>query len=196
MDINNLLKLHHKYAPSDDVFDLVVVHCRIVQDIALQLIRDNDLKINTELVSIGAFIHDIGVHSLFQANGKLKDNANYITHGILGEKILRSEGFPEEICRFASNHTGVGLTKKDIKLQNLPLPNQDYVAHTDEELLVMYADKFHSKTSPPYFNSYEWFKNDIKKFGEDKSILFQEMADKFGKPDLEFLKNKYGFDIR
>lgn len=50
-------------------------------------------------------------------------------------------------------HTGVGLTKEDVLVQGLPLPPADYVAITPEERLVMYADKFHSKTTPPTFVS-------------------------------------------
>lgn len=61
-----------------------------------------------------------------------------------GEAILKSEGFPEKLWRFASHHTGVGLTR-DVINQKLPLPEADYLVETDEELLVMYADKFHSK---------------------------------------------------
>jgi uncharacterized protein len=62
-------------------------------------------------------LHDIGVRPLFGADGKLRPGADYITHGIEGEAILKKEVFPRAICRFASHHTGVGLSSKDTDLK-------------------------------------------------------------------------------
>jgi uncharacterized protein len=76
------------------------------------------------------------------------------------------------------------------------LPVDDYLAETDEELLIMYADKFHSKTTPPYFNSFEWYKQGVAKFGADKVIKLENMAKKFGVPDLKPLSEKYGYEVR
>ena len=191
-----ILSLHKKYAPSDAVYDLVFTHCRIVRDIALQLIDDNTLSVDKDLVMVGALLHDIGVHPLFGADGKLRKDVHYITHGTEGETILKNEGYPESIWRFASHHTGVGLSSQDITDQNLPLPPRNYLAESDEELLVMYADKFHSKTTPPYFNSYEWYEEYVKRFGSHKSVAFKQMAHQFGKPDLRRLQKEYGFEIR
>jgi uncharacterized protein len=193
---DDIVSLHRKYAPSDIVYDLVFTHCCIVRDIALQLVESQNLELDRDLIEIGALLHDIGVYPLFEATGKLRDGVNYITHGTEGERILKQEGLPEEIWRFAAHHTGVGLTKKDIQSQKLPLPMKDYLAETDEELLIMYADKFHSKTTPPYFNSYEWYQRDIAKFGEDKVVKYAQMADKFGKPDLRAMSKTYGTRIR
>jgi uncharacterized protein len=120
-----------------------LTHCRIVCDISLQLIENSNLKVDRELVQTGALLHDIGVYPLFESDGSLRKDANYITHGMEGERILKEESMPEVIWRFASHHTGVGLTKEDIVNQKLPLPASDYLAETDEELLIMYADKFH-----------------------------------------------------
>lgn len=157
---DDIIALHKKHAPSEHVYDLVLGHCRIVRDIAVQLISKNNLGLDRNLVKTGALLHDIGVYPLFDAAGKLHKDVHYITHGTEGERILKAEGMPEEIWRFAAHHTGVGLTKQDVVGQKLPLPIADYLAGTDEELLVMYADKFHSKTTPPYFNSYEWYLDD------------------------------------
>ncbi len=193
---DDIIALHKKYAPSDIVYDLVFTHCRIVCDIAMQLIDSNDLKVDRELVQAGALLHDIGVYPLFEAEGSLRKGVHYITHGTEGERILKQESVPDAIWRFAAHHTGVGLTKEDVINQKLPLPMADYLAETDEELLIMYADKFHSKTTPPYFNSYEWYKKDIARFGSDKVAKFEAMAAKFGKPDLGQLSNNYSFEIR
>jgi uncharacterized protein len=87
--------LHKKYAPSDEVFDLVWKHCCIVRDIALQLCNNNALTLDTNLLEAGCLLHDIGVHPLFGADGKLLPDVNYITHGIEGEAILKQEGVLE-----------------------------------------------------------------------------------------------------
>jgi uncharacterized protein len=196
VDYNKIIALHKKYAPSDAVYQLVWTHCCIVRDISIQLPEKNGLHLDKELVEVGALLHDIGVYPLFGADGQLRKGVNYITHGTEGERILALENMPHEVTRFAAHHTGVGLTRQDIVDQKLPLPIDDYLAETDEELLIMYADKFHSKTTPPFFNSFEWYRGDIAKFGKDKVITFDSMASKFGKPDLVALSKKYGFEIR
>jgi len=187
--------LHKKYASSDEVFDLIFTHCKVVADIAEQLIIENNIVVDANLVKVGCLLHDIGVYSILDEEGNRRDGLHYITHGNLGETILKDEGFPELIWRFASHHTGVGLTKEDIESQDLPLPKQDYLAETKEERLVMYADKFHSKSPFPHLNSYEQYKDVIMQFGEHKTKQFEEMGQEFGIPNLSALSEKYGHPI-
>ncbi len=194
--LSEIQALHKKYAPCAEVFDLVFIHCQIVCDIAEQLIEKGTFRVDVELVRAGCLLHDIGVYPLFGADGTQRSDVNYIAHGIEGEAILKAERFPKIIQRFCSHHTGVGLTKQDIIEQDLPLPATNYIAETDEELLIMYADKFHSKTTPPRFNSFEWYKQYIAQYGTDKAITFEKMAEKLGIPDLEPLAKKYGCEIR
>lgn len=188
--------MHRKYAPSQKVFDLVFTHCQIVSDLSLELVKSSGIKVDTNLLTTAALLHDIGAYSLLDKDGELVPGEHYIKHGINGEKILKFEGYPKVIWQVASHHTGVGLTKNDVKSQNLPLPLRNYEARSDLELLIMYADKFHSKTDPPLFNSFEWYKQYVSRFGNDKSVIFEQMAEKFGKPDLKPLIKKYGYDIR
>jgi uncharacterized protein len=63
----------------------------------------------------------------------------------MGAGILRKEGL-ERHARVAERHTGTGLTVESIRLQNLPLPLQDFSPETMEEKLICWADKFFSKT--------------------------------------------------
>jgi uncharacterized protein len=188
--------LHKKYAPTPAVFQLVFTHCHIVWSIAEQLIAKNKLQIDVELVRAGCLLHDIGVYPLFDNNGNQRDASQYIRHGILGEAILQKETLPEALWRIASHHTGVGITKLDIESQQLPLPPADYTAETLEERLVMYADKFHSKTAPPTFDTFEGYKNRLAQFGEVKVAYFEKLANEFGIPDLEPLIQKYGHTLR
>lgn len=185
-------RLHKKYAPADSAFNLVFTHSNIVKDIAEQIIAKGKLDVDDKLISVGALLHDIGAYSFINKKGEF-DEPNYIEHGVRGYNILKREKFDEEICRFAERHTGVGISKDDIKKQNLRLPLKDYIAKSLEEKIVMYADKFHSKT--PQFNSFDAYGKHIKRFGENKFKKFHELSQLFGIPDLEPLVRKYNHPV-
>ncbi len=188
--------LHKKYAPTDSVLDLVFTHCKIVSEIAVQLAENSGANVDIELVKVGCLLHDIGVYPLFNDEGQEIDPSKYVSHGIRGEEILRNEGFDEKLYRFASHHTGAGITKKQIIEKSLPLPAEDFLAETPEEELVMYADKFHSKTIPPFFNSHKYYSEYITRFGDEAQQSFANLTDKFGKPDLAPFMARYGHDLR
>jgi uncharacterized protein len=190
-----ILALHKKHAPTAEALDSVYTHCLIVCDIAGQLHARSGGDLDIALVRAGSLLHDIGVYRLYDAAGKL-DHASYIRHGLLGHELLLEEGIPEEICRFAAHHTGVGLTRQDVLRQGLPLPPADYVAETGEEALVMYADKFHSKTTPPTFLTADAYAARVRRFGEDKVAAFKSMRATFGEPDLAPLSTAYGQGVR
>jgi uncharacterized protein len=103
---------------------------------------------------------------------------------VLGYELLREEGLPEVICRFASHHTGVGLSRDNVVRQGLPLPPRDYLAETLEERLVMYADKLHSKSTPPRLLTDDEYASQVRRFGEDKVAAFEAMCATCGEPDL------------
>lgn len=184
-------RLHERHAPSDEALELVYTHCEIVCAVAEQLHGRTGSGIDLDQVRAGALLHDIGVYRLYDEAGRL-DYPNYIRHGILGHELLAEEGFPESFCRFASCHTGVGLTADDITRQGLPIPVGDYVAETGEEELVMYADKFHSKSIPPTFYTADAYTERVRKFGDDKARAFKKMRGRFGEPDLDTLCGAYG----
>ncbi|MBY8882101.1 HD domain-containing protein [Actinacidiphila acidipaludis] len=187
--------LHQRHAPSPELFDSVYTHCEIVAKIADQLAETTGTAADRDLVRAGCLLHDIGVYRLYDASGRRSDES-YLLHGLLGHEILRGAGFPEELCRFCSCHTGVGLTRQDIVVQQLPLPEGDYVAVTTEEQLVMYADKFHSKTSPPRFVNADSYAEHVRRFGEDKVEDFARLRAKFGEPELDGLARSYGHAVQ
>lgn len=189
-----IVALHKKYAPSQAAFDLVFTHCQIVWELAEQLIKKSGLSVNAELVKVGCLLHDIGVYRLYLPDGEI-DHARYIKHGTEGYVLLRKEGFDEQLCRFASCHTGVGLTKQEIEAEGLPIPPADYLAETIEEQLVMYADKFHTKTTPPKFMTADTYAEKQKKFGQEKEERFRQFQKYFGTPNLEPLAEKYNLEI-
>ncbi|MEU7842813.1 HD domain-containing protein [Micromonospora sp. NPDC049114] len=182
--------LHERYAPNEEAFDLVYTHCQIICAVAEQLLERHPSPLNVDLVRAGSLLHDIGVYRLYDATGQL-DHENYIRHGVLGHALLRDAGLPELIGRFCSHHTGVGLTREDVLQQRLPLPVGDYLADTAEEQLVTYADKFHSKTTPPTFVTSASYVAGLRRFGEDKVARFAALVKKFGEPDLLSLSRSY-----
>ena len=193
-----ILALHEKHARTPGALDLVYSHCVIVCAVAEQLCSrpgpglgvDID-AVDIGLVRAGSLLHDIGVYRLYDDAGDL-DHANYIRHGLLGYELLLQEGLPEALCRFASHHTGVGLSREDVVAQRLPIPPADYLAETGEERLVMYADKFQSKTTPPVFRTAPASAARLRRFGQEKVLAFQAMRDTFGEPDLAALCKTFG----
>jgi uncharacterized protein len=182
--------LHERFAPSPEAFDLVYTHCEIVCRIAGQLLAANDRGLDVALVRAGCLLHDIGVYRLYRADGGF-DHAGYLRHGVLGQDMLRELGWPATLGRFCSRHTGVGISAHDVRQQGLDLPPGDYFAETGEELLVMYADKFHSKTTPPAFVSAASYRNAVGRFGADKAARFAAMVREYGEPDLASLAADY-----
>lgn len=193
-DVKEIRALHEKYAPSREAFGLVYAHCEIICGIAEQLIARSAPGLHAELVRAGSLLHDIGVYRLYDVSGEL-DQSNYLRHGLLGHELLAAEGLPETICRFASHHTGVGISRDDVRNQRLPLPVADYLAESAEERLVMYADKFHSKTRPPVFITAASYAVRIRRFGEDKAAAFEALRDRFGEPDLASFVARYGYAL-
>ncbi|MFF8844293.1 HD domain-containing protein [Streptomyces sp. NPDC015127] len=189
--VGEIRELHAKYAPSEEVFSLVHTHGEIVWQVAERLISFSGCGVDAELVRAGCLLHDIGVYRLYDTEGRF-DERNYVCHGVLGHELLAGEGLPEVLHRFCSCHTGVGLSKEDVVRQGLPLPPADYLAITPEERLVMYADKFHSKTTPPKFVSPGTYAAYIGRFGEDKVAAFQALRAAFGDPELEDLAASHG----
>jgi uncharacterized protein len=196
-----ILALHEKHAPTREAFDLVYTHCEIVSGIAVQLQQRGGLDGDIGLIRAGCLLHDIGVYRLYDDSGEL-DHANYIRHGVLGHELLAGEGFPEAISRFASCHTGVGLSRDDVLSQGLPLPPADYLAESGEEVLVMYADKFHTKAAPgpassasPALLTADAYAASLRRFGLHKVASFEAMRAAFGEPDLAPFASGYGHPL-
>lgn len=170
-------------------------HCEIIWEIAEQLLERFAGDIDGELVGAGFLLHDVGVYRVIDGAGS-PDRRNYVRHGLLGHQILRSEGFPEALRRFCSCHTGVGLTRNDVIRQRLPLPVADHLAVTAEERLVMYADKFHSKTTPPTFLTADACAAHVRRFGEDEVEAFGALRERFGVPDVTALAGAHGQGVQ
>lgn len=191
--------LHKKYAPNRAVYAINFEHCKIVAEIAQQLIDNNSLKVDRDFVRAAALLHDIGYYPLLDSRGNFLPEKAQIQHALEGEKILRSEGLSDALCLSCLHHIGVGLTKEDVIKQSLPIPATDYLPTTDEERLVLYADKFHSKKklSELTFNSFGYYEKLLdERFGETSVRRWHALADAFGMPDIAALADKYHQPIR
>lgn len=153
--------------------------------------------LDEHLVLIGGLLHDIGTYRVFKHDGSdgepLKfSKKRYILHGLKGYEYLLDEGVDESIAQFCRNHTGVGLTRDDVVRQELPLPPADYVPMNLEQEVVMYADKFHSKSVPPKFLQVEAYTARAERFGGENKQRWLDLVAKYGVPDIPALAEKYG----
>jgi uncharacterized protein len=224
--IEEITELHHRLAPSQAAFDVVHRHCEIVarlaQDIALgnttrvsddpvtsessasfaPLVRTGD--VDEELLRVGALLHDIGTYRVFDesSDGSVPgsipsfDSKRYILHGLIGYRILLDEGYGEEVAAFARNHTGVGITRQEVVEQHLPLPPAEYLPTTVEQEIVMYADKFNSKSHPPACISVERQERRAARFGEGNLLRWHALVARYGVPDIEAVAREYHMPIK
>lgn len=207
--------LHHQLAPSQSAYDVVWTHCQIVARLArtfAEQYRANltrrvaqpdspknpwgDAFPDADLAYLGGLLHDIGVYRVFSEDGMTFERSRYIFHGIEGYQILIEEGFGEKLAQFARNHTGVGITRDDIERQHLPLPPGDYVPRTIEQEIVMYADKFHTKSHPPTFVSLPAARASAARFGQSNADRFETLVSRYGVPQLRSLADEYQMGIR
>ena len=185
-----------------DALDLVgiddVAHGKRVGIMAAQCARQMGLPARETafLFDLG-LLHDIGTYFLLKQDGSdgepLKfSKKRYILHGLKGYEHLLDEGVDESIAQFCRNHTGVGLTREDVVRQELPLPPADYVPMNLEQEVVMYADKFHSKSVPPKFLQVEAYTARAERFGGENKQRWLDLVAKYGVPDIPALAEKYG----
>ncbi len=126
------INLLEKHSSSPKSFQYVLAHVQAVQRVAVRIAAECK-GVDMEVIAIGSLLHDIGRFA--ELKGKER-----VRHGIIGGQILREEGVDEAIARIAERHIGVGIRKKDIIEQDLPLPHQDFVPETREEKIIAHAD--------------------------------------------------------
>ena len=169
------------YPQDGDLRRTLVSHSQKVCSKALQIAEHSGLDIDIKLVSEGALLHDIGIFKCHAPGIFCTGNAPYITHGIIGGKLLREYSAVlgielEKHARICERHTGSGLSIEDIRLQKLPLPEKDYLPETIEEKLVCLADKFFSKSANSEEKSLEEIRLSMSKFAPSALRRFDELC--------------------
>jgi len=155
------------YAATPELRRILVTHSRCVADMAVEVVRRHpELGADEDFVREASMLHDIGI---FRTNAPAifcYGTEHYMRHGLLGGQLLREEGHPRH-ARVAERHTGTGLTADVIRLQRLPLPEQDFLPETIEEQIVCYADKFFSKTHLERTRTPEQVLLSLERFGPE-----------------------------
>ena len=177
--MNKYFKILKKYSTSEDSFGIVLNHSLIVLGKSIEIINIKKLYnwIDFDLIVSGCILHDIGVFGVRNSGLDSTKRIDYLRHGILGGKILRKEGLPEEAL-IAERHIGSGLSKEYIMQNNLPLPKKDFFPITLEQKLICYADKFHSKSGK--IDTIDSIKKEMKGFGKEPLRRFLELDKLFG----------------
>jgi uncharacterized protein len=133
-------------------------------------------KVDLRFIEEAAMLHDIGIFRCHSPEIMCHGSEPYIRHGIIGKRILEEEGY-ERHALVCERHTGVGLTRKDIAEQNLPLPDRDFMPITIEEKIICLADKFYSKNPKKLFRQkpISKIKKNLKKRGSHIVRRFEDL---------------------
>lgn len=167
------------YPKDDELKHILVEHSRSVAQKALQIaLRHPELNLDTAFLEEAAMLHDIGIF-LTHAPGIQCFGADpYICHGYLGADLVRRAGFPQHalVCE---RHTGAGLSLKEIKAQQLPLPHREMLPVSLEEQVICFADKFFSKTHLDREKPVESARKSIARYGDDGLQRFNNWCELF-----------------
>jgi uncharacterized protein len=152
----------------------VIKHCIAVADIAVETARDlarRGLKVDIELVEVGALLHDLG---------RSKDHT--VNHAVIGAEIAQSIGLPEQVINIIKRHVGAGITTQEA--QSLGWPRDIYMPQILEEKIVCYADKLidHGKRIP--------IEIEIEKLQKENKRQAAERVRKLNKEITTLLGNK------
>ena len=143
LDPYDIINAH--YRPSSLAYKVLVTHSEMVAQKAVAIgERLKEGKVDTDFLWEAAMLHDIGMIYTDVHRIGCFGHEPYIRHGIIGRRILDEAGFPEHalVCE---RHTGVGLSREEIKKQKLPLPARDMIPVSLAEQIICYADCFYSK---------------------------------------------------
>lgn len=183
-DINWIF--HKYYSDNPALCRIVRIHSEQVAKKALSIAAKKNLPLDNKDIYCAAMLHDIGVINCHAPDIYAFGSLPYLRHGIEGKKILEENGLTQYggVC---ANHTGAGITAKEIRTNNLPLPEIDLIPKSLLEKLICYADKFFSKSHDlTKEKTIDEIIVQMKKFGDDSLNRFIEMHSLFDSPIPSF----------
>jgi len=196
MNINDIYRLHKKQIHgknADLMLEICWGHCKIVEEIAMEVVDNLEKKglmVNTELVSAGALIHDLGTYALITDDFKPKGEG--ITHGEIGYKLALENSVPIEIANFCATHIGVGMTEEEFIAENFPLDLKiNHFPLTIEEKIVAFADNYHSKGRGLKFHTTKRIVEIYSEYTKSQIDRLNEWIEKFGDINAELYIEKY-----
>jgi uncharacterized protein len=166
--------IYRFYTPDSPLARTLIRHSQQVRDKALEAAaRVAHLQPNLPFIAEAAMLHDIGIYQTASARLGCRGNRPYICHGVIGRRLLEQCGLHAHglVCE---RHVGVGLIRKEIEEQGLPLPHRDMVPVSIEEVIICYADKFYSKTNGGREHPLEQVLAELHGFGPDKADRFMK----------------------
>lgn len=181
--MNALALIDKYYADQPELRHILVAHSRQVAERALRIARAHtEWDIDYGFLEEAALLHDIGIVFCDAPGIHCTGQHRYIEHGYLGADLLQQEGLPRH-AEVAQRHTGTGISKKQIRQRQLPLPPRDYTPRTLEEEIICYADKFYSKTHIGEEIPLAKVRRKLSKFGRRSVRIFDGWRRRF-EPDL------------
>ncbi len=180
--------IRYFYKEDDDLRHLLLTHSRQVRDRALSIANqpeNAELHLNLQRIADGAMLHDIGIVRCDAPTILCRGTEPYIRHGVVGGEMLRAyaeehpEFHPDPYIRICERHTGAGITAAEVKAQQLPIEERDYLPETLEEQLICLADKFFSKSHPDDVRDVARARHSLEKFGTETLRRFDEMCRTF-----------------
>ena len=183
------LQIIYGFYPEDTPFRrMLLKHSYQVCGKALELLSRPaaaNLNVDRTAVVTGALLHDLGIGRCHAPDILCEGTEPYIAHGMIGAEMLRQLAAEtgrdlERYARICERHTGTGLTAAEIRRQNLPLPERDFLPETVEEKLICLADKFYSKSGDMAEKSPERIRRSLAKFGPETLARWDELCRMFG----------------
>jgi uncharacterized protein len=166
--------IYQYYRPESALTQKLVSHSRAVRDKALAVARRfAQAKPDLELIAEASMLHDIGIIKTRAGRIGCNGSLPYICHGIEGRKMLERIGLTPH-AMVCERHVGVGITRKDVHRDRLPLPARNMVPETLEEIIICYADKFFSKSNGTREKSIDAVIAHLMPYGLDKVKRFEQ----------------------
>jgi uncharacterized protein len=170
------------YSENKKARKILVTHSELVAKKAVKIAKKIGLtKAQQKFIYEACMLHDIGIYLTDAPEIHCRGSYPYICHGYLGHDILVKEGYPEHalICE---RHTGTGISKKEIKQRNLPIPYRSMKPKTIEQKIITYADKFFSKDPKKIKQekTVDKVREKLAKHGPDKIEKFNKWHEEFG----------------
>lgn len=157
----------------------VVIHCCTVEAVAKEIVS-RVKGADPDLVAAGALLHDIG-----------RSVDHSIMHAYIGSQIVQAHGLPQSIVDIVRKHTGAGLDAEDV--EELGLPDADYMPRTLEEKIVAHADNMVSDNKVvKHSHSSDKLRNKGAERGADRiDALHAELSVLYGE-DLDVIPDRIG----
>ena len=179
--------IDHFYPGETPLKQLLLRHSRQVRDKALAILAmpgNERLGLSADMASAAAMLHDLGIGQCHAPSILCTGREPYLAHGLIGARLLRDYGRQtgedwEACARVCERHTGTGITAEDIRRQQLPLPERNFLPETPLEKLICLADKYFSKSGDLQEKTRDQILRELSRFGPKTVRRLKDLWDFF-----------------